>query len=70
MSKTKTKPAPPRAQDLTSAQKHVILLSVPCPQCEAPAGQMCRQPSGHYASICHAARYAAVGKFGKDLVQW
>ena len=68
--KAKTKPEPPRAQDLTSAEKHQILLSVPCPQCDSEPGRMCVQPSGHVASICHAARYAAVGKFGKGLIAW
>ena len=65
--KAKSAP-PPLAKDLTSAEKHRILLSVPCPQCEREAGQRCRTPNGHATAIAHRARYEAASKTG--LIAW
>ena len=62
--KTKAAPEPPRAQDLTRAEKLAILRSVPCDHCGAPAGHGCG------GNVPHQARYEAVGKYGKDLIRW
>ncbi len=57
------KPEPPRAQDLTSAEKRAILESAECGQCGAPAGEHCKTAGGHSVPQVHGARYqAAQGK--------
>ena len=40
------------------AFKHPI-LAVPCPDCQQPAGSMCKRPSGHGAMDAHKSRKEA-----------
>jgi hypothetical protein len=61
---------PPRAQNLTRAEKHAILISVTCRLCGAAEGASCTTPSGNSVAQTHQARYEDAGKYGRNLIQW